>query len=370
MSSWTFIYGTRPEAIKLSPLVLSARKAGVQVEVLITGQHRTMLQQANELFGIHADKDLRIMKMDQHLNDVMIKSFSGIHKFLFARKPSLVFIQGDTTTALSAALVSFNLKIPIVHIEAGLRSWSLEEPFPEEGNRLLISQIASFHFAPTSEAKKNLKVNGITKHVYISGNTVVDALKIITKKIPLFKNDLVKKFPFIGSKEFILLTCHRRESFGESLKSIFRAVKKISIEYNFDVIFPIHLNPLVRSAAKEELSNHPNIHIIEPVDYLSLVYLMKNCKFVMTDSGGIQEEAPVFGKPVFILRNKTERNEAVRAGCSMVVGNNENVIYRKVTSVLINKSKFTSMSIKKSPYGDGNSSKFIVSKLIKLNEKN
>jgi UDP-N-acetylglucosamine 2-epimerase (non-hydrolysing) len=345
----------------MAPLIIMAKANGMHTSVVVTGQHKEMVAQVNEVFDIKADFDLNIMRHNQSLNEVASAVISGLDLLIDKLKPSLVLIQGDTTSALSGALAAYYRKIPIAHIEAGLRTGDLNNPFPEEANRRLISQIATFHFCPTKRSVENLISEGVGGKVCLVGNTVVDALSLIKKRIETGKISIPKKIiNLVELGDFILLTCHRRESFGEPLKNILRASKHIAIKYKLNLIIPVHPNPNVAKFFYEELGGVDTIHLIDPVDYPSITFLLANCQFVLTDSGGIQEEAPTFGKPIFIIRKTTERPEGVDAGVAVLVGVQVDEIINAVSLVIDSPALYQSMSQSQSPYGDGNASDRII----------
>lgn len=363
-----FIFGTRPEAIKLAPLILKFKKdENIQTFVITTGQHREMVNQVLDFFEITPDINLDIMKHNQTLEYITSSTIEKLSPLLENLKPDVVFVQGDTTTAFASALVSFYKKLKVAHIEAGLRSFNKYSPFPEEINRVLIGKIADYHFAPTETAKKNLYKEGIKKNVYVVGNTVIDALLMAVDKVKNNISYYEKKFNFIDrNKKVILVTGHRRESFGKPFENICNAIKKIAKEFDVEVVYPAHLNPNVRKPVMSILSDIKNVHIIDPVDYPSLVYLMYISYLVLTDSGGIQEEAPSLGKPVLVMREVTERIEGIKAGTAKLVGTNPEKIYKYVSKLIKGKDFYNKISKAVNPYGDGKASdriyKVIVSK--------
>lgn len=357
-----FIYGTRPEAIKLAPLIVEFKKNNLfNVKVCVTAQHREMMDQVNDFFDIIPDYDLGIMKKSQDLFDITSNVISKIKPVLYEFKPELIFIQGDTTTVLAGALAGYYQKIKIAHIEAGLRTDNIYSPFPEEGNRRLTSVLATFHFVPTQEAKENLLKENIKDRVYKVGNTVIDALFLTLKKVNEDKLKYEQYFDFISlKKKIILVTSHRRESFGKPLENICNAILKIVRQNKgIQIVYPVHLNPNVRSVVFEKLSGKSNIFLVEPLEYPYLVWLMNKSYFVLTDSGGIQEEAPSLGKPVLVLRDVTERMEGVNAGVAKLVGTSETCIFDSATLLLNDDEEYNRMSRSINPYGDGNSSQAI-----------
>jgi UDP-N-acetylglucosamine 2-epimerase (non-hydrolysing) len=353
-----FAFGTRPEAIKLAPLVkeLQKDKKNFKVEICITAQHRHMLDQVLDTFKIHSNFDLDVMRKDQTLFDVNVKVLRGLENLLQRRKPDLIFVQGDTTTAFVSALAAFYCKIPIAHVEAGLRTYDKFAPFPEEMNRRLISHLADFHFAPTKKAAANLLREGISLNkIIVTGNTVVDALLLALKMNPMVNIPVLNKVK--KGNKIILVTAHRRENFGNPFKNICIAIKEI-IKRNSDIeiIYPVHPNPNIKVPADEILGSIDRIHLIAPQDYLPFVHLMEKSYLILTDSGGIQEEAPALGKPVLVLRGKTERPEVIEAGTARLVGTDTQKII-KVTEMLLTSTKeYKKMAIGKNPFGDGKAS--------------
>lgn len=364
------VFGTRPEAIKLAPLILKLKekKKKFRVKICVTAQHREMLDQVTSLFGIKPHYDLNLIRNNQHLEDVTVRVITAVKPVLEKEKPDFVLVQGDTTSTFASALAAFYKKIPVGHIEAGLRTNDIYQPFPEEINRRLTSSIASVHFAPTKESRGNLIMEGIaSKNIYITGNTVIDALfftrEIIKKrarKIP----DALREVDF--EKRVILVTGHRRENFGEGFKNICSALKSVSGGKNVEIVYPVHLNPNVQNSVKSLLGNISNVKLIAPLDYFSFVYLMSRSYLILTDSGGIQEEAPSLGKPVLVMRNRTERPEAVKAGTVKLVGTDRRKIESETFKLLEKEEYYLKMSKAHNPYGDGKASDRIVSIMEKL----
>lgn len=353
----SIVLGTRPEAIKLAPLILKFKESkDVRTRVILTGQHREMVLQVLELFEIEFDLDIDLMMEVQSLTYITTSTLEGLRKDFEKHKPDLVIVQGDTSTAFSSALAAFYQKIPIGHVEAGLRTYDVNNPFPEEANRRLISQIALMHFAPTSLAKDNLIKSGISKNIFITGNTVIDALYLIDKKFPnTYLNNLD-----IKNKRLILASVHRRENWGGNLLDIGRGLIQILNAYEETVLLlPLHKNPIVREPLKKILECHKRAILVEPLAYDQLVWAMKKCEIILTDSGGLQEEAPAFGKPVLILRKTTERSEAVHAGTAKIVGTNSDNIYTEASKLLSSKDEYKKMSNKINPFGDGHASERI-----------
>jgi UDP-N-acetylglucosamine 2-epimerase (non-hydrolysing) len=364
-----FVFGTRPEAIKMAPLIIELKKRPLkfEVKVCITGQHRQMLDQVLSFFNIAPDFDCNLMQPDQTLFDVTASGLKRLEKVLSHYRPDLLFVQGDTTSAFIGALAAYYRQIKVAHLEAGLRSGKKYSPFPEEINRILVGNIADYHFAPTVKAVKNLKHEGIIDHVWNVGNTVVDALFAGLKIIKKEKLDFTDEFRTIDfSKRLILITCHRRESFGKPFKNICRALKDIASAYNdVELIYPVHLNPNVRKPVNEILRGQKNIHLLKPLDYPRLIWLMKKSYLVLTDSGGIQEEAPSLGKPVLVMREVTERTEGIEAGTAQLVGTSRQAIIRSTRQLLENRAAYETMAEAINPYGDGTTSKKIVAILNK-----
>ncbi len=365
-----FVFGTRPEGIKLAPLIreFTNPELGFLVKVCITAQHREMLDGVINFFGLAVDFDLNLMKSGQTLFDITSKGLEGMKKVLEEYQPDLIFVQGDTITALVGALAGYYEKIKVAHIEAGLRSFNKFSPFPEEINRVLISHIADYHFCPTAMAKNNLQNEGIKKNVFVVGNTVVDALnlglKIVQKN---YEKSFREKFSFIDfDKKMILVTGHRRESFGETFENMCSAMLDI-VQRNSDVeiVYPVHFNPNVRKPVNKILKNKERVHLIEPVEYPEMVWLMKQSYLILTDSGGIQEESPSLGKPVLVMREVTEREEGIKAGTAKLVGTNKNRIVEEVEKLLRNKRAYSKMAKSKNPYGDGKAS-YRIRKIIEM----
>jgi len=360
-----FIYGTRPEAIKVAPLIreFSRYPEAFTIEVCLTGQHREMLNQVNSFFGIKGDYDLNLMQPNQSLSGFTSRCIADLEPILDASKPDLVFVQGDTTTVLAGALSAFYKRIPIAHLEAGLRSGEKYSPYPEEINRKIVSQIAEYHFAPTTEAAENLYRDGIRKNVYIVGNTVIDALHLGLSIIEEKGYDRYQSFfSYLDlSKRIILVTGHRRESFGDGFENICNALKTIVRLHNdIEIIYPVHMNPHVREPVNRLLRDIGRIHLIEPLDYPFLLWLMKASYFIITDSGGIQEEAPALGKPVLVMRDVTERMEGIKAGTARLVGTSKESIVEAACELLDHVDIYEQMAKAVNPYGDGKSSDRIV----------
>jgi len=364
-----FIYGTRPEAIKMAPLIIELKRHLVDfsVKICLTGQHREMLDQVNKFFEINDDYDLELMLPNQTLPHLTARCLTGLDDIFAKVKPDLICVQGDTTTAMVGAMAAFYRKIPVMHLEAGLRSGEKYSPYPEEMNRRIISQIAEYHFAPTYTAKDNLYKEGITKNIYMVGNTVIDALQLGLRLMKKRGDDEYKRFfSFLDlSKRIILVTGHRRESFGNGFENICGAIHEIAERYiDIEIVYPVHLNPNVREPVFRILDAVPNIHLIEPLDYPNLIWLMEKCYFVLTDSGGIQEEAPSLGKPVLVMREVTERMEGIEAGTAILVGTNKKSILSAMEMLLNDERAYENMHKAVNPYGDGTASMKISSILL------
>lgn len=373
------VFGTRPEAIKMAPLVKEFQKYPEEFKtiVCVTGQHREMLDQVLQIFDITPDYDLNIMKQGQDLYDVTARVLTGMRDVLKKVQPDVVLVHGDTTTSTASALAAFYQQIPVGHVEAGLRTHNIYSPWPEEMNRLITGRIATYHFSPTPLSRQNLQNEGVAeKFLFVTGNTVIDALYMVVDKI---KNDksldikleqILKKSGYdinrsIKGKKIVLITGHRRENFGDGFISICHAIKRLAKKYpEVDFVYPMHLNPNVRRPIHEvfgeSLSELNNMFFIEPLEYLSFVYLMEKATIVLTDSGGIQEEAPSLGKPVLVMRDTTERPEALEAGTVKLVGTNYEKIVSEVSALLDNQDYYDKMSKAVNPYGDGLACKRIV----------
>ncbi|MFA5879531.1 MAG: UDP-N-acetylglucosamine 2-epimerase (non-hydrolyzing) [Candidatus Margulisiibacteriota bacterium] len=363
-----FIFGSRPEAIKMAPLIKAFEKESefFDTKICVTSQHREMLDQVLTFFQIKPDYDLNIMKPNQTLFDITILGLKGLEPVLEKEQPDLIFVQGDTTTAFIGALAGYYKKIKVAHLEAGLRSNNKYSPFPEEINRILAGHIADFHFAPTLNAQKNLEKEGITENIFVVGNTVIDALFLGLEIINQSQKEenFQEKFSNINfNKKIILVTGHRRESFGKPFLDICEALKEIALTEDVEIIYPVHLNPNVRKPVFEILKDQKNIHLIEPLTYPYLIWLMNKSYLVLTDSGGIQEEAPSLGKPVLVMREVTERTEGVTSGTAIMVGTDKAKILSETKRLLKNKSEYEKIAKAVNPYGDGTTSKQIVSLL-------
>ncbi len=365
------IFGTRPEAIKMAPLVkLLKADERCDAKVCVTAQHREMLDQVLDLFEIEPDYDLDVMRAAQTLNDLTVKILVGLKTVLEKFKPDVVLVHGDTSTTFSASLAAFHQQIKIGHVEAGLRTGNLYSPWPEEANRKLTSVLTNFHFAPTQKSKNNLLAEGVPENnIYITGNTVTDALLQVVEKLDAdetLKLFFSNNFEFIDStKKLILVTGHRRESFGDGFENICDAIVTVSRNYpDVQIIYAVHLNPQVQEPVNRKLRNLENVFLIEPQDYLPFVYLMNKSYLILTDSGGIQEEAPTLGKPVLVMRNVTERPEAIEAGTVKLVGTKPENIVNAITELLDNPTVYKTMSAAHNPYGDGKACPRIIKALL------
>jgi UDP-N-acetylglucosamine 2-epimerase (non-hydrolysing) len=368
-----FIFGTRPEAIKFAPLIKEAKKySKFTIKIALTAQHREMLDQVLNFFDISGDYDLNLMKPGQDLFSITTNALSGLRDIYMKESPDLVFVQGDTTTVLAGALAAYYLKIPIAHLEAGLRSNNLYSPFPEEGNRVLTGHISTMHFCPTEISAGNLFSEGIRKNIFIVGNTVIDALFNAKEKIEnnnQLKNEITEYFKEYTTnyEKIILITGHRRESFGTPFLNVCNAIKELANSYkNIGFIYPVHLNPNVQKPVNEILGNTDNVHLIPPIDYPKMVWLMDNSYLVLTDSGGIQEEAPALGKPVLVMREVTERQEGITAGTAKLVGTNKENIIKNTKLLIENENEYKKMAHAVNPYGDGTTSAKICKILTEL----
>jgi UDP-N-acetylglucosamine 2-epimerase (non-hydrolysing) len=368
------IFGTRPEAIKMAPLVLAFKKSRHHVKVCVTAQHRQMLDQVLSFFELTPDYDLDLMSPNQTLNSLSGRLFQSIDLVYQDYKPDLVFVHGDTTTSSICAWAAFHRKIKVAHIEAGLRTYNLEAPFPEELNRQITGRIATLHFAPTDLAKQNLLKEGVPSgNIIITGNTVIDALFIGLDKLKKgYINDETKRIKSLidNNKKLILVTGHRRENFGEGFEQICFALLEISKLPDVQIIYPVHLNPNVQEPVYNILGNQPNIILLDPVGYPTFIFLIKSSYLVITDSGGIQEEAPSLGKPVLVMRETSERPEAIKYGIVKLVGTDKTEIVREASKLLINENYYKSISTPIDIYGDGNACIRIINfiNLFKINE--
>lgn len=358
------VFGTRPEAIKMAPLYLELSRypEAITVAVCLTAQHREMLDQVIHFFGIKPQYDLNLMKPGQNLYGLTAAIVEGMKPVLEDFNPEYVFVHGDTTTSMAAALAAFYSGAKVGHVEAGLRTFNKRSPFPEEMNRSITGRITDIHFAPTVQSRENLLQEGISEdHILVTGNTVIDALQhglqLIEDRNPLSVQQLKARFSF--DKDMILVTGHRRENFGEGFLNICHALKDIAERTDAEIIYPVHLNPNVQQPVFDILSGIPNIHLIEPQPYESFIWLMNKAKLIITDSGGVQEEAPSLGKPVLVMRDTTERPEAVEAGTVVLVGTNRELIVQEAMDLLFNTERYNRMAQLHNPYGDGQATKRI-----------
>lgn len=362
MKKIMLVFGTRPEAIKMCPLVNELKKRdGVELTVCVTGQHRQMLDQVLEAFSVVPDYDLSIMKERQDLFDITTNILQRIKAVLEEVKPDVVLVHGDTSTTFVTALACFYLQIPVGHVEAGLRTYDVYSPYPEEFNRQAVGVISQFNFAPTEISKQNLLREGKrAESVYVTGNTAIDALKTTVRK-----DYTHPELDWAAGSRLIVITAHRRENLGEPMHQMFRAIRRIIDEHpDVKAVYPIHMNPVVRRAAKEELGGCDRIHIIEPLDVLDFHNFMARCHLILTDSGGIQEEAPALGKPVLVMRDTTERPEGIAAGTLRLVGTEEETIYREFKRLLTDEEAYRAMSVAANPYGDGHACERIADILL------
>lgn len=377
------VFGTRPEAIKMAPVVkiFQTDKVNFETKVCVTAQHREMLDQVLTIFDIVPDYDLNIMRVGQDLYDISSRVLIEMRPVLNDFNPDIVLVHGDTTTSSMTALAAFYQQIPVGHVEAGLRTYNIYSPWPEEMNRQITGRIATYHFAPTERSKQNLLNEGIKpQNIFVTGNTVIDALHLALNKIEsskVIKETIIEQLINAGyenifklqndDRKSILITGHRRENFGDGFINICHAIKEIALKNkNFDLIYPVHLNPNVQKPVYDILGGIDNVYLLPPLDYLPFIYLMNLSYIVLTDSGGIQEEAPSLGKPVLVMRDTTERPEAVDAGTVELVGTNKDLIVSRVNSLISDKKYYDKMSRAHNPYGDGNASKVIFDKISKI----
>jgi UDP-N-acetylglucosamine 2-epimerase (non-hydrolysing) len=361
-----FVFGTRPEAIKMAPVLIEGGKSKVlQVEVCLTGQHREMLDQVLRAFDLETHYDLNIMTPGQSLTEVTVKLLRGMDRVLERASPDYVLVHGDTTTTFSASLASFYKRIPVAHVEAGLRTRNLYAPWPEEANRQLTGRLAALHFAPTEQARRNLLDEGVEEAaVHVTGNTVIDALRHVSQRLDSdlrLSSEISRQFPFLDQrKRLVLVTGHRRENFGSAFERVCLALRDIATDSQLQIVYPVHLNPNVQEPVRRILSGLPNVFLIDPIDYLPFVYLMKKSSLILTDSGGVQEEAPTLGKPVLLLRETTERPEGIASGLVTLVGSDRERIVIEARSRLAGESISIPMKTWH-PFGDGFASERILS---------
>jgi len=359
------VFGTRPEAIKMAPIIKELERRKIEQVICVTAQHRQMLDQVINLFEIKPDYDLNIFKEGQTLTDITINALKGLEEVVKKELPDILLIQGDTTTVFAGALAAFYQKIKIGHVEAGLRSYNLYSPYPEEANRKLTGVLTNFHFAPTLSNRDNLLREGYDeKSIFITGNTVIDALKYTVKDDYKFKDEVLSQIDF-ENKKVILLTSHRRENIGEKMEHIFSGIKR-AVEEVKDaiVVFPVHLNPRVREIANRVFKENEDIYLVEPLEYEPFTNLMARSFIVVTDSGGLQEEAPALGKPVLVIRDETERPEGISAGTAKLVGTEEENVYKNLKELLTDEKLYSKMARAVNPYGDGKASERIVNILL------
>ena len=380
MKKILLVFGTRPEAIKMAPLVKALQKDTEHFEtrVCVTAQHRQMLDQVLEVFGITPEYDLNIMAPNQDLYDITAKVLLGLREVLKDFRPDTVLVHGDTTTSMAASLAAFYMQIPVGHVEAGLRTYNMLSPWPEEMNRQVTDRICTYYFAPTEQSRANLLQENIdAKKIFITGNTVIDALLMAVDIISTtagvkekMAKELQEKGYTVGDREYILVTGHRRENFGDGFLHICKAIKELAaLHPEMDIVYPVHLNPNVQKPVYELLSSLSNVYLISPLDYLPFIYAMQHSTLLLTDSGGVQEEAPSLGKPVLVMRDTTERPEAVEAGTVKLVGTNAEAIVSNVTALLLDKEMYKRMSETHNPYGDGQACVRIIAQILILNSQ-
>ena len=348
------VFGTRPEAIKMAPLALElASRPEFDAVCCVTAQHREMLDSVLDIFNLKPDYDLNVMEPRQTLSTITAKCLNGMDGVLEQARPDLVLVHGDTSTTFAGALAAFYHKIPVGHVEAGLRTYDKWSPYPEEINRKLVGAIADLHFCPTAANRDNLARENVTKGVFLTGNTVIDALQTTVVKDFTFAEDILNNLDYV-SRKVILVTCHRRENYGQPMANIMTALRRVADAFpEAELVYPVHLSPVVQETAHKYLDDHPRIHLIAPLDVREMHNLMARCRLVMTDSGGLQEEAPALGKPVLVLRKETERPEAVAAGTVRLAGVEEEVIFQMASRLLSDQAEYDKMAHAANPYGDG-----------------
>ena len=359
------VFGTRPEAIKMAPLALElSRHPELEAVCCVTAQHREMLDSVLDIFGLKPDYDLNVMEPRQTLSTIAAKCLNGMDGVLEQARPDLVLVHGDTSTTFAGALAAFYHKIPVGHVEAGLRTYDKWSPYPEEINRKLVGDIADLHFCPTVANRDNLARENITKGVFLTGNTVIDALQTTVVKDFTFGSDVLNDLDYVNRK-VILVTCHRRENYGQPMANIMTALRRVADAFpETELVYPVHLSPVVQEAANKYLNNHPRIHLTAPLDVREMHNLMARCHLVMTDSGGLQEEAPALGKPVLVLRKETERPEAVAAGTVRLAGVEEEVIFQMASQLLSDRAEYGKMAHAVNPYGDGHACRRIADAIV------
>ena len=361
------VFGTRPEAIKMAPVIRALReRPNLRVQVVITAQHRHMLDQVLRLFDIAPDVDLDLMRHGQSLDEVLVRACTGVGAAIRNLHPDLVLVHGDTTTTLAAALAAFHARVPVGHVEAGLRTDNLDSPWPEEANRRLVTTISRLHFAPTPHAKDNLVRNGVDeRRIFVTGNTVIDALVSVTRQFesqPASLSSFREAFSYLDpNKRMLLVTGHRRENFGAGFDEVCEALAQLAQRPDIEIVYPVHLNPRAREPVRRRLSGLPNVFLVEPLEYAAFAYAMSKAYLIISDSGGVQEEAPSLGKPVLVTRNLTERPEAVAAGTVKLVGTDGPSLISAATELLDSPSAYAAMATARNPYGDGNAAVKIAS---------
>lgn len=369
--SVTAVFGTRPEAIKMAPVVNAlAMERSIDLKVCVSAQHRQMLDQVLEVFEIRPDIDLDLMRPNQSLADITANAIKGLEAAFTKLRPNLVLVHGDTTTTMAASMAAYYQRIPVAHVEAGLRTGDIYSPWPEEVNRRITGAIAELNFAPTEGAKRNLLSENVPPEtITVTGNTVVDALyraRQIVHERPGFARELDKKFGLVSEKRLLLVTGHRRENFGKGFERICKAISLLSRRQDIHIIYPVHLNPNVQTPVQKWLKGIDNVSLIEPQDYLPFVYLMSRAHIILTDSGGVQEEAPSLGKPVLVMRDTTERPEALEAGTALLVGTSVDAIVEQTNLLLDDHARYLGMSEAHNPYGDGCAARRIVDKILEF----
>jgi len=364
------VFGTRPEAIKMAPLVTALKQQpSLQTIVAVTAQHRQMLDQVLDLFAITPDEDLNVMQPGQTLSGLTSRIVQGMEQVIAKHAPDIVLVHGDTTTTFATSLAAFYQRTAVGHVEAGLRTGNLLSPWPEEANRKLTGVLANLHFAPTEQSAQNLRDENVDQaRIHVTGNTVIDALLAVVAKIqqtPALEKELAARFPFLdASKRLILVTGHRRENFGDGFEQICHALKAIADRGDTQVVYPVHLNPNVQEPVRRILADQPAVHLIDPLEYLPFVFLMSRCHLIITDSGGVQEEAPSLGKPVLVMRDTTERPEAINAGTVKLVGTRTGNIIEQANLLLDDPSAYAQMAFANNPYGDGSAARRIAALLV------
>jgi len=368
------VFGTRPEAIKMAPLVTALKQQpALETVVAVTAQHREMLDQVLDLFEIVPDEDLNVMQPGQTLSGLTSRIVQGMEQVIAKHAPDIVLVHGDTTTTFATSLAAFYQRTAIGHVEAGLRTGNLYSPWPEEANRKLTGVLANLHFAPTEQSAQNLRDENVPEdHIHVTGNTVIDALLMVVEKIkqtPALQSELASRFPFLDpSKRLILVTGHRRENFGDGFEQICQALKAIAARGDTQVVYPVHLNPNVQEPVRRILADQPSVYLIDPLEYLPFVYLMSRCDLIITDSGGVQEEAPSLGKPVLVMRDTTERPEAILAGTVKLVGTRSSNIVEQANLLLDDPFAYAQMAFANNPYGDGSAAPRITALLANTGE--